>query len=77
MSDLKVQPTTFAGALGFALIRFLCIIYFGSALVGAAQTYASSQRYQMVGMQREHGLSLAFDTATGEVVALPLPGAWK
>lgn len=75
MSGLTVQPTTFAGAIGFALIRFLCILYFGSALVGAAQTYASSQRYEYVGMNRERGFSIAFDRATGEIVALGLPGA--
>lgn len=47
--------------------------YVGIGLVSAAKVYASSQRYALLSIQRERGMAITFDTASGTVSAVPLP----
>lgn len=59
----------------FVVYLALAALDCARGLTAAALSYSTAQRYTALGMSREKGYAFAFDTATGRVVAQPLPGS--
>lgn len=72
MDTIKVQPTTFIGALVISAAKTLFLVYAIMSALGMAGLYVASQRYELVAAIPKG--SIVFDRATGEVFQKePLP----
>lgn len=61
---------------GVLAALFLAVIA-AATMVSNERANGPVGRYDFLSIDREHQVSLAFDTATGEILALPIPGVAK